>query len=219
MTSYGTDVGAPDNPLDRERTATRSHVVLVALASLALAWAGFQASEWTRERLDASDESAALREESNQLNARADRLEQQDTMLYVQYLLAAEAGRQEEAAELFDLLRPELQAYVRSAPTNDNGVPLSPPFDSPGYDAQEIRQESERVREERQDVDGRGAEASRNVARYGAMGVFFAVSLVVAGISSRFEDPYRRVLHVLARTLLAIGLVLLVLTPMSFRAP
>ena len=219
MTSYGTDVGAPDNPLDRERTATRSHVVLVALASLALAWAGFQASEWTRERLDASDESAALREESNQLNARADRLEQQDTMLYVQYLLAAEAGRQEEAAELFDLLRPELQAYVQSAPTNDNGVPLSPPFDSPGYDAQVIRQESERVRAERQDVDGRGAEASRNVARYGARGVFFAVSLVVAGISSRFEDPYRRVLHVLARTLLAIGLVLLVLTPMSFRAP
>lgn len=219
MKSEGTGVGAPSDPLADERRATRSHVVLVALASLALAWAGFQASEWARERLDASDESAALREESNQLSARADRLEQQDTVLYVQYVLAVEAGQQEESAELFDLLRPELQAYVRSAPTDDNGVPLSPPFDSPGYDAQVIRQESERVRGDRQEVDGRGAEASRNVARYGAMGVFFAVSLVVAGIASRFEDPYRWVLHVLARTLLAIGLVFLVLTPMSFRAP
>jgi hypothetical protein len=169
--------------------------------------------------LDASDESAALREEANQLSARADRLEQQDTVLYVQYVLAVESGRQEEANELFNLLRPELQVYVQSAPTDDNGVPLSPPFDSPDYDAQAIRQESDSVRAERQDVDDQGGEASSNVARYGAMGVLFAVSLVVAGIASRFEDPYRRALHVLARTLLVIGLVLLVLTPMSFRAP
>jgi len=213
------DVEVPDDTVDQERKGTLGHAVLVAVASLALAWSGFQGSEWARERLDASDESAALREEAGQLKAQAERVEQQDTVLYVQGLAAIEAGAEGTADKLFALFRPGLQDNVESAPVDEDGVPLTSPFESADYGPRATEEEADQVDAERRDVEEQAGEASANVARYGGMGVLFAVALVVTGIAGRFDDSHRRGLKHVARLLLVIGLVFLLFTPLSFTAP
>ena len=193
--------------------------MLVALASLALAWAGFQGAEWARERVEASDEADALGEEADQLTAQAERLEQQETVLYAQWLAARETGAQETADRIFALFGPDLQRYVDAAPTDEDGVPLEPPFESPEYDAQGKRDEAEQVDAERRGKTDQAREASANMARYSGLGVILAVALVLTGIAGRFDDPYRRGLEIVALALLVIALVLLVATPLSFSAP
>jgi len=213
------DVEIPDDTVEQERSGTRSHALLIAIASLALAWAGFQGSEWSRVRLDGSDQVEALREESAQLQAAADRLEQQDTVLYVQWLSAVEAADQATAERLFELFRPELQNYVQAAPADEDGVPLVAPFDDPDYEAGAIRAGAEQVAADQKEAEQERTAASQNVARYGGMGVLFAVGLVVTGIATRFGDPDRRRLRFLALGLIGIGLVYMLWAPLSFSAP
>jgi hypothetical protein len=193
--------------------------MLVALASLALAWAGFQGAEWARERVETSDEADALGEEADQLTAQAERLEQQETVLYVQWLVEMKRGAQETADRVFALFRPDLKSYVNSAPTDEDGVPLESPFESPEYDAQGKRDEAERVEAERRVKIDQTRDASANIARYSGLGVILAVALVLSGIAGRFSDPYRRGLEILALAMLVIALVLLVPAPLSTSAP
>lgn len=98
-------------------------------------------------------------------------------------------------------------------------MPLVSPFDDPDYDAGAIRADAEQVAAELNEEEQQRTAASRNVARYGGMGVLFAVGLVLTGIATRFGDPYRRRLRILAQVLIGIGLVYLLWAPLSFSAP
>lgn len=209
----------PAEAVEEESSGTLRQAVFIAVASLALAWSGFQGSEWGRERLEGSDEAAALQEDSAQLTAQAERLEQQDIVLYVQWLGAVEAGDAETADRLFSLFRPELQDYVTGAPTDEDGVPLEAPFKSEDYDPAGKRAEAARVEADRQEKADQARKASATLARYGGMGVLFAVALVVSGIAGRLDEPYGEGLRWVSRGLLLIGLIFLLFAPLGFSAP
>ncbi|WP_394936345.1 hypothetical protein [uncultured Ilumatobacter sp.] len=74
-----------------------------AVSMLAFAGARFQSAEWVRERFLLSDKAAVASEQSLKLAAEADRLEERDTNLFVELLIAIDAGNPQTAEVVFDL--------------------------------------------------------------------------------------------------------------------
>jgi hypothetical protein len=214
---------APKDPDHEERRTRRTDTILAvtaALAMVAFAWAGFQSAEWVRARFLRSDEAATLGESALELSAGADRLEERDTLLYVEWRLALESADDETADVIFGLIRPPLQKYLREAPVDDAGLPLAPPFDDPNYDVVIKRDAAADLDTEARQQKLQSREASRNGALYGGPGVMFAAALAAVGIASRFNDIWiRRGLTVIAVALLVSGLGVMVLSPLSLTAP
>lgn len=207
-------------PRKASRRSDMALAVLAAAAMVAFAWSGFQSAEWVRERFLRSDDAASLSEESLELSAEADRIEEKDAMLYVEWRVALDGGDLDTAAVIFDLFRPELQAYVGEVPVDDQGLPVAPPFDDPGYDAEVARVEALDLDAESDEQAEKSRAASENGARYGGLGLVFASVLATVGIASRFDDVWiRRGLTVLAGILFALGGTYLVLSPLSYTAP
>lgn len=77
--------------------------LIAAVSMLAFAWAGFQSPEWIRERFLLSDRAAVASERSLKLAAEADHLEERYTNLFVEWLIAIDAGNPQTADIVFDL--------------------------------------------------------------------------------------------------------------------
>lgn len=202
------------------RRSETALALLAAATTIAFAWSGFQSAEWVRERFLRSDDAAAFSEESAELSAEADRLQERDTILYVEWRVALDAGDQKTADVIFELFRPELQSYLSEAPVDDLGLPLGSPFDDPEYDVAIKRVEARELEADSRENDVESRRASRNGARYGGLGVLFAVVLALVGIATRFEDRRtRRALIVVAGALFVLGGMFLGSSPLSFSAP
>lgn len=211
------DLTNAGSPRGRSDTAL---ALLAAVATMAFAWSGFQSAEWVRERFLASDEAASLSEQSLEVSAEADRLEERDSAFYIEWRLALQAGDLKTAEVIYDLFRENLQLYIELAPTAADGLPRVPPFDDPEYDANEGRAKARRLDARSDELSDESRQASKNGARYGGVGVLFAAVLAAVGIASRFDDlRTRRALAVLAVVLSAAGLVFLLFSPLSFSAP
>lgn len=210
----------PDHEESRTRRTDTILAVTAALAMVAFAWVGFQSAEWVRARFLRSDEAATLSESALELSAEADRLEERDTLLYVEWRLALESADDETADVIFGLIRPPLQTYLREAPVDAAGLPLAPPFDDPNYDVVIKRDAAAALDTEAREQKLRSREASRNGALYGGLGVMFAAAVAAVGIASRFNDVWiRRGLTITAVALLVSGLGVMVLSPLSLTAP
>jgi hypothetical protein len=103
---------------------------MARLATIAFAWSGYESAEWVRERFQHSDDIASLSEDALKLAAEADRLEERDTILFVEWLIAVDSGDRATVEAVFKLLRPPVQNYILSAELDDSGVLMVPPFDS-----------------------------------------------------------------------------------------
>lgn len=190
--------------------------VIAAVSTLAFAWAGFQSAEWVRERFLLSDESAAASEQALELAAEADRLEERDTILFVEWLVALDSGQTETAAIVFNLFRPPVQEFVRTIDVNDQGVPTETLFDSGEYDVVRLREQSAALDREAAEKTTASNEASKTAARYGGLGLLFVAVLACSGVATRFGRRIRRPLIVITGALLTIGLLAMTLTRVSF---
>lgn len=210
-----------DDESRSDRIATRRSdtmlAVVAAVATLAFAWTGFQSAQWVRERFSRSDEAAALSEQALELAAEADRIQERDEILYLEWRLALAAQDDETAEVIFGLFRPPVQAYLDDAPVDEAGLPVAPDFDDPNYVVMVERNEAKQLDEESQEQRALSRAASARAARFGGLGVVFAAVLAAAGIAGRFDDlRMRRILTVSAMVMLAIGIVLLIGSPMNF---
>ncbi|MDX2379509.1 MAG: hypothetical protein QNM02_07095 [Acidimicrobiia bacterium] len=99
---------AEDARVEAARTRRSESVLalIAAVATLAYAWSGYQSAEWVRERFHRSDSAAALSEDALKISAEADRLEERDTILFVEWIVALEATDDATAKVVFDLFRP-----------------------------------------------------------------------------------------------------------------
>jgi len=190
---------------------------MAAVSMLAFAWSGFQSAEWVRERFAMSDASAALSESSLEIAAEADRLEERDTIMYIEWLVASNAGDDESAETIFELFRPELQSHFGM---DDAAEQAPPPFDTPEYDVAAMRLEAASLDSQAREAAVRSREASQNAARYSALGVLFVTVLAGAGIASRFNDRRLRIgLLIVGSSLFAAGMVFVLLSPVNLSAP
>ena len=204
---------------ENETSRRRSDAALAILASLsmlAFAWAGFQSAEWVRERFLRSDDASAASQQALELAAEADRLEERDTILFVEWLVAVDAGKEETADIVFNLFRPPVQEYINNAEVDDRGLPVESLLESTDYDVFDLRAKSAELVREAQERSAASREASKIGARYGGLGLLFAAVLASIGVATRFESSrVRRPILVTSGALMMIGLIMMLATPLS----
>jgi hypothetical protein len=176
---------------------------LLALATVATAWSGYQASRWNGEQAKAFSRGNAARIESARASARADAEQQVDVATFTQWVNAFALEQTELADFYFRRFRaefkPAIDAWVATRPRRNPDAPLTP-FAMPQY-RQESREEAERLETE---AEAHAADARRNVQRatnYVLGVVLFATALFFAGMSTRFRT------HRLRVVLLGFGVV------------
>jgi Domain of unknown function (DUF4337) len=162
--------------------------VLLALATVATAWSGYQASRWNGEQAKAFSRANAARIESTRAAALANAQTQIDVATFTQWVDAYAQEQTELADFYFARFRPEfkpaIDAWIATRPLRNPDAPLTP-FAMPEYqlaareDARELEAEAESL----------SATARANVQRatnYVLAVVLFATALFFAGMSARF---------------------------------
>jgi hypothetical protein len=180
--------------------------VLLALATVATAWSGYQARWWTGEQAQAYSRANAARLESTRASAMANLQSQIDVATFMQWA-DAYAGQQTELAAFYRKrfraeFKPAVEAWIASRPLKNPGAALTP-FAMPQY---RLAATAEATRLEAKATASAG-EANANNQRadnYMLAVVLFASSLFFAGLSTRMRTA------VSATALLALGSVMFV---------
>jgi hypothetical protein len=180
--------------------------VLLALATVATAWSGYQASRWNGEQAKAFSRASALRIESAKADDLANSQTQIDVATFMQWVDAYAQDDTELAgfyrARFRAEFKPVADAWIESRPLQNPDAPLTP-FAMPEYRV-DAREEAARLEAE---AEASAAQARTNVQRatnYVLGVVLFAAALFFAGMSARLAS--RR----LRRTLLVFGVVIFV---------
>ena len=189
--------------------------LIAAVSMLAFAWAGFQSAEWIRERFLLSDRAAVASEQSLKLAAEADRFEERDTNLFVEWLIANDAGNPQTAEIVFDLFRSPLKEFVRTVDVDEQGLPTESIYESVEYDVLDLREQSPALDRESNEQSSASRKASGIAARYGGLGILFAAALASSGVATRFGLRVRRPLIIVTAGLLTVGLVAMAITPFT----
>ena len=163
--------------------------VLLALATVATAWAGYQSSRWHGEQAKAQSRATAARVESTRASGVANREAEIDVALFIQWVDAR--ALKERRLEAFyrrrfrDEFRPAFQAWIATEPLTTPGAPLTP-FAMPEYRLAASR-EVERLEAEATVASEQAREDIERADKYVLAVVLFASSLFFAGISTRLR--------------------------------
>lgn len=182
--------------------------VLLAVATVATAWSGYQASRWNGEQAKAAGRSNAARIGATQAADLANTQAEVDVAVFTQWVDAFARGEDELRDFYFKRFRAEFKpavvAWIATRPRRNPNAPLTP-FAMPQYRS-EAREEAARLNRE---ADAWAANARRNVQRstdYVLGVVLFAAALFFAGMSTKLPSPRLRV------AMLAIGIGVFLLT-------
>jgi hypothetical protein len=194
---------AGEEKTDRVETVA---AVLLALATVATAWSGYQASRWNGEQAKAFSRATATRIESTRASDLADAQTQVDVATFIQWVDAYAQEETDLVDFYYERFRPEftpaMDAWIATRPLQNSDAPLTP-FAMPEYQLA-ARGEAQRLEAE---ADALSAQARANVQRatnYVLAVVLFATVLFFAGMAARFRTRRVRV------ALLAFGVVVLV---------
>jgi hypothetical protein len=177
--------------------------VLLALATVATAWSGYQASRWNGEQAKAFSRGNAARIESTRASALADAQTQIDVATFTSWVDAYAQKQAQLAAFYFKRFRaefkPAVDAWIATRPLMNANAPLTP-FAMPQYRLA-ARKEAGKLELE---AAAWAAKASTNVQRatdYVLGAVLFAAALFFAGMSAKLRTQRLRTV------LLSFGLV------------
>jgi hypothetical protein len=177
--------------------------VLLAFATVATAWSGYQASRWNAEGTKATMRGTAARVESTRASDLANSQAQIDVAVFTQWANAYASGNKLLTDFYFKRFRPEFKpavvAWIATRPLKNPNAPLTP-FAMPQYTSQ-ARDDAAQLETE---ADAWAVTARRNVQRstnYVLGVVLFAAALFFAGMSTKL--PSRR----LCIAMLTIGIV------------
>lgn len=182
--------------------------VLLAMATVATAWSGYQATRWSGEQAIAFSAASAARVESGKASALAGQQTQIDVAVFTQWIDAY--ARDETMLSDFYLERfraefkPVVDAWIATRPLTNPDAPLTP-FAMPEYKLA-AQAEADRLVAE--------AEAQTEIAKtdnqrsdnYVLCVVLFATSLFFAGISTKLVAARSRA------SILALGYLVFFLT-------
>ncbi len=180
--------------------------ILLALATVATAWSGYQASRWNGEQAKAFSRASASRIESAKAADLANSQTQIDVATFTQWV-DAYAQEQTELADFYrqrfrDEFKPAVEAWIASRPLRNPDAPLTP-FVMPEYRVA-AREDAARLELE---GEASSAQARANVQRatnYVLGVVLFAAVLFFAGMSTQLRTPRVR------RAMLGFALVVFV---------
>ena len=182
--------------------------VLLALATVATAWSGYQSTRWNGEQSKAAARANALRIASAKAAGVANSQTEIDVATFTQWVNAY-AEKQTVLADFYfkrfrTEFRPAVEAWVATKPLKNPAAPLTP-FAMSRYKL-EARAEADRLDAQ---AELFAAQARRNIQRasnYVLGVVLFASVLFFAGMSTKLTSPKLRV------TTLSIGCAVFLLT-------
>jgi hypothetical protein len=163
--------------------------LLLALATVATAWAAYQSRVWTGEQAQGTSHATAARIAVNRTSAIANRQVQVDVATFIQWVNAHEEHRTELAgfyrARFRNEFRPAFAAWLATRPLANASAPPTP-FAMPQY---RLKSSSEADRlEAKASADSQHAKAANERAdNYMLAVVLFASALFFAGISTKLE--------------------------------
>jgi hypothetical protein len=163
--------------------------VLLALAAVATAWAGYQSSRWHGKQAEAQSLSIAKRVESTRASNVANRQAQIDVAIFTQWV-DAYAREETELAAFYrkrfrDEFRPAFNAWVATKPRKNPRAPLSP-FAMSQYKLASSA-EADRLEAEAGAASETVKEDIQRADNYTLCVVLFAAALFFAGISTRLR--------------------------------
>ncbi len=179
--------------------------VVLAVAAVATAWSGYQASRWHGEQAEAFAHANASRVESTRASNLANAQSGIDVATFSQWVNAY--ARNETQLADFYLRRfraefkPAVEAWIATKPLKNPSAPLTP-FAMPQYRL-EANAQAERLQAT---AEAASAEANSDIQRaddYVLAVVLFSVALFFSGVSTRMGSPRMRAV------VLGIGCVVL----------
>jgi hypothetical protein len=192
--------------------------VILALATLATAWSGYQSARWGGVQATNFSQAGALRTESTRASTQAGQLMQIDIGLFTNWINAYASEDQRLVDFYQDRFREEFKvafdAWLATDPANNPDAPKSP-FTMPEYSL-ELSQEAERLEKEASKTFEDGSAANQTSDDYILNTVIMASVLFLAGVQSRIKSvPLRMVIVILGLIILAFGLVNIVRYPIN----
>lgn len=192
--------------------------VVLAFATLATAWSGYQAARWGGEQSNSYSQAGALRTESTRASTKAGQQAQVDIGLFTNWINAFAAEDQELAVFYQDRFRdefkPAFEAWLATDPVNNPDAPATP-FSMPEYQLS-LAAEADRLEMEAEATFAEGTEANQTSDKYILNTVFLASVLFLGGIATRFKAMSARwVIIVFSLVILIYGLINLLTYPIQ----
>jgi hypothetical protein len=163
---------------------------LLAVAAVATAWSGYQATRWNGEQAKASGRTNSIRIEAARAQGLAEAQKQVDIATFSQWVDAYALHRTVLTDFYFKRfsteLRPAVDAWIATRPLKNPQAPLTP-FAMPQY-RQASAAEAKRLDAE---AEISSATVRRNIQRasnYVLGVVLFSVALFFAGVSTKISD-------------------------------
>jgi hypothetical protein len=194
----------------RERWWEFAATFLLAIATLGIAWSGYQAARWSGLQAQRYAQANTIRAEENRASTAAGQDRLQDLLNFNRWLEVYTQGNQQLADLYVRRFRPEFMpafvAWLAQDPIhNQNAVPS--PLLMPQYRPAKVLLTSRLDAQGNQRFD-QGRAATEHTDAYVLTTVFFAAVLFFAGISMRFEWlPMRISVLILAAIFLTYGFV------------
>jgi hypothetical protein len=190
----------------RERWLETAAALLLSLATLGIAWSGYQAATWSGLQARRYTEASTARALANRAATQASQDRTQDLLNFNRWLEVSTEGNTELASlyerRFRDEFKPAFRDWIAEDPLHNVNAVASPLLEKSYVQAN--AQKAYRLEKVGDRRFEEGKEATEHADDYVFVTVFFAVVLFFAGISLRFAWlPIRM-------SILAIGTLLLV---------
>jgi hypothetical protein len=199
-----------------ERVLELIATILLSLATLGIAWSGYQAARWNGRQARNYAQANTARSLANRAATTGDQFRTQDLLNFNRWLEVT-TSNEPALADLYERrFRPEFvpafQAWLAQDPLNNPAATASPLL-VPEYHVAELEKSDRLEREGAQHFED-GKDATERTDSYVLTSVFFASVLFFAGISMRFVWRKMRItVLVLATLTLIYGVVQIATLP------
>ena len=204
-----------------ETQATRAHnfvelmsAVLMALATIALAWCGYKSTSWNGQQSILVAETAALRFEATRKLTLAGQEALVDITTFEQFYRAMVEGRTEYAQRTLKRMRPEarvaVDAWLATDPFKNTSAPPGP-FSMKEYRPR-LAEEAKALDAEANTKFDQAREANRNVDLYTMVTIMLASVLFFAGLATHFTSARVQSGVLLLGLLLFLGAVMVLIS-------
>lgn len=179
--------------------------IILTIATLATAWAGYEAGQWNNISASLNFQSTGLRVEAGQLAGKAQQLRAIDVGLFTNWVNAVGNGNTALAefyqARFRDEFRPAFDAWIATRPLANPDAPDSP-FDMEAYHVA-AQDRADALIEDAGQLDQSSDLAGNISSNYTLSVLVLAGALLLAGLANRFQWAELR--------LVVVGAALLVL--------
>lgn len=186
----------PTAPAKRHNWLEIVATLLLSVAAVATAWAGYQATRWNGEQARAASRTTALRMDATRAQGLAESETQVDVATFIQWVDATARDEDELAAFYVERFRPEFkdafEEWIALEPMATPGAPRSP-FAMDDYRTEATAQTAAIDLE----AEASSAKVSTDIQRasnYVLTVVLMSVALFFAGISTKLTAPRLRMI-------------------------